>query len=97
MDLARASLAWSSSAAYIELTPRQIALLGLLCDDPGPHHVRTAAARLRVSKPVIVRAVNTMETLYLVVRAKDPADGRNCLLAATVAGAALRDTMRKLI
>lgn len=96
MDLAGASLAWARSAAYIELTPRQIALLALLCDDPGPHHVRTAAAHLGVSRPVIVRAVDTMAKLGLVARHKDADDGRNRLLTATTAGLALRDTMRRL-
>ncbi len=96
MDLAGASLAWTRSAAYIELTPRQIALLALLCDDLGPHHVRTVAEHLRVSRPVIVRSVNTLAKLGLVVRHKDPDDGRNCLLYPTVAGAELRDTMRRL-
>lgn len=96
MDIAAASLAWARSPSYVDLTPRQLGLLGLLCDELGPHHVRTAAEQLGVAKPVITRAVHALSRHGLVARHKDPADGRNCLLTPTVAGAELRAQMRRL-
>ncbi|MCZ4341551.1 MarR family transcriptional regulator [Sphingomonadaceae bacterium G21617-S1] len=94
-DLASAALAWTLSCPSYELTTRQIALLAIVCDS-GMQHVRDLAGTLRVSKPVVTRAANTLETLKLVERVKHPDDKRFCLIAATGAGAELRARMRKL-
>ena len=57
-----------------DLTNRQMALLMVVYLLPGPHTVRGLAARLRVSKPVVTRALNTLGSLGYLRRQKDAAD-----------------------
>lgn len=98
MDLAAAALAWTRTAPAGEFTVRQLALLGLVCDMAafGPGHVRDLAKELKVSKPVITRAVNSLEKLGLVKRVRIESDKRCCLVSATDAGHALRAAMERL-
>ncbi len=69
-----------------DLTQRQLALLLVIYLEVPPHTVRALAARLKVSKPVITRALNSMGALALVDRYRDPDDKRNVLIKRTVAG-----------
>lgn len=93
-DLAALSLSWCQSDRYVDLTSRQIALLGILCDRPGPHRVRDLANQLRVSKPVITRAVSRLGEHRAAVRLRDPNDKRDIEIRATDRGRELRDAMR---
>lgn len=93
-DLASLSLMWCQSDRYVDMTSRQIALLGILCDSPGPHRVRDLAKRLRVSKPVITRAVNRLSALRAAVRLREPRDKRDLEVRATDAGRALRNALQ---
>lgn len=70
-----------------DLTNRQMALLMLVYETPGPHTVRGLAQRLGVSKPVITRALNTLAALGYLRRERDEADGRNIFVARTRMGA----------
>jgi DNA-binding MarR family transcriptional regulator len=70
-----------------DLTMRQMAVLLSVYLDPPPHTVRGLAASLKVTKPVISRALDTMGILHLVARQRDPADRRNVLVRRTVEGA----------
>lgn len=72
--------------AGADLTQRQLALLLVIYLDPPPHTVRALAARLKVTKPVITRALNSMGELQMVDRYRDPADKRNVLIKRTVEG-----------
>ena len=45
-----------------DLTARQMAILLTVYLEPPPHTVRGLAARLNVTKPVITRALDTLET-----------------------------------
>jgi len=96
-DLVSASLAWVRSSDYVELTSRQLALLGLVCDEEGPHYVRRLAQSLKVSKPVITRAATTLEERGLVVRRRPTADRRDKVLEATSAGREFRDMLALLV
>lgn len=69
-----------------DLTMRQWAILLTIYLDPPPHTVRGLAARLGVTKPVITRALDTMEALKLVSRHRDDRDRRNVLIKHTVEG-----------
>ncbi|WP_241213832.1 MarR family transcriptional regulator [Sphingomonas koreensis] len=93
-DLATLSLMWCQSDRYVEMTARQIALLGILCDAPGPHRVRDLAKLLRVSKPVITRAVNRLGEHRAAVRLRDPNDKRDLEVRATDRGRELRAALR---
>ena len=70
-----------------DLTTRQAAILLTIYLDPPPHTVRGLAAHLGVTKPVITRALDTMGTMKLVTRHRDPRDRRNVVIARTVEGA----------
>ena len=69
-----------------DLTLRQTAILLTIYLEAPPHTVRGLAARLRVTKPVITRALDTMGALEFVERRRDPADKRNVLIRRTVKG-----------
>ena len=74
-----------------DLTNRQMALLMLVYETPGPHTVRGLAASLGVSKPVVTRALNTLAALGYLRRERDEADGRNIFVVQTDMGADFLD------
>lgn len=88
-DLAAAARSFVLSPAYVDVTLRQLALLAILVDETGPHHVRELALRLGVQKPVISRAVQRLSGLGLVRRQRGD-DKRDCLIVATAKGRAWR-------
>lgn len=80
-----------------DLSSRQFAILLIIYLDLPPHTVRGLAERLKVSKPVITRALDTMGKLGLVTRSRDPLDRRNVIIHRTVAGAEAVDHLAGLI
>lgn len=84
-------------SARPDLTNRQMALLMVVYLLPGPHTVRGLAARLRVSKPVVTRALNTLGALGYLRRQKDDADLRNIFIEQTPQGLAFLDEFAELI
>ena len=80
-----------------DLTPRQMAILLTIYLESPPHTVRDLAARLRVTKPVITRALNAMGALGLVRRRRDEADRRNVLIQRTVEGSLYLDRLSQRI
>ena len=69
-----------------DLTNRQMALILLVYETPGPHTVRGLANILGVSKPVITRALNTLGALGYLRRVRDETDRRNVFVAKTSTG-----------
>ncbi len=94
---------WMSALiAYVQsgradLTNRQMALLMLVYLTPGPHTVRGLAGRLKVSKPVVTRALNTLGGLGYLKRRKDERDLRNVLVEGTDNGEAFLNSFAGLI
>lgn len=84
-------------SARPDLTNRQMALLMVVYLLPGPHTVRGLAARLRVSKPVVTRALNTLGALGYLRRQKDDADLRNIFIEQTATGLAFLEELAELI
>lgn len=70
-----------------DLSARQLAVLLTIYLEPPPHTVRGLAARLKVTKPVITRALDSMGKLGLVSRRRDDADRRNVVIQRTAKGA----------
>ncbi len=70
-----------------DLSSRQMAVLLTVYLEPPPHTVRALASKLRVTKPAITRALDTMGRLGLVARRRDPDDRRNVLVQRTLVGA----------
>ena len=69
-----------------DLSSRQITILLTVYMEPPPHTVRGLAAKLKVTKPVITRALDTMGGLDLVSRRRDEKDRRNVTVQRTVQG-----------
>lgn len=84
-------------SARPDLTNRQMALLMVVYLLPGPHTVRGLAARLRVAKPVVTRALNTLGSLGYVRRQKDNADRRNIFIEQTPPGLAFLTEFAELL
>ncbi len=70
-----------------DLSLRQVAVLLTVYLEPPPHTVRGLAGKLRVTKPAITRALDTMGRLGLLTRRRDETDRRNVLVQRTLAGA----------
>ncbi len=80
-----------------DLTMRQMAILLTVYLDPPPHTVRGLAAQLRVTKPVVTRALDTMGAMKLVSRHRDENDKRNVLVRRTVDGALFVERLGDLV
>jgi DNA-binding MarR family transcriptional regulator len=94
-DIASLMRAWVASPHYTEMTARQMSLLAIICDEPGPHHVRHLAAQMKVSKPVITRIGSTLAFAGYLQRRHDH-DARNCILEPTTKGRELRAAMAEV-
>ena len=70
-----------------DLSARQLSILLTIYLGPPPHTVRALAAKLKVTKPVITRALDTMGKLGLVTRRRDDTDRRNVVIQRTPKGA----------
>lgn len=80
-----------------DLTNRQMALLMVVYQKPGPHTVRGLARDLSVSKPVVTRALNRLGALGYLARQRDEHDRRNVFVAKTPAGAQFLDDFGQLV
>ena len=80
-----------------DLSARQLSILLTIYLEPPPHTVRGLAAKLKVTKPVITRALDTMGERGLVSRRRDEADRRNVVIQRTVKGALAVERLGDLI
>lgn len=83
--------------AHPDLTIRQMSILLTIYLEPPPHTVRGLAKTLKVTKPVITRALNTMGALDLVDRRRDELDKRNVIISRTVKGTLFLEQLADLI
>jgi DNA-binding MarR family transcriptional regulator len=80
-----------------DLTARQITVLLTCYLEDTSFAVSELAARLRVSKPAITRALDRLEELQLLKRADKPQDRRVVLLARTEGGMAFMGRLRAMM
>ena len=80
-----------------DLTNRQMALLMLVYQTPGPHTVRGLARKLGVSKPVVTRALNTLGGLGYLRRERDQDDRRNVFVVRTNDGANFLEGFKRYV
>ena len=80
-----------------DLSLRQIAVLLTIYAEVPPQTVRGLALKLKVTKPVITRALDTMGRLELVTRRRDPADRRNVVVHRTPKGALYVERLGNLV
>ena len=84
-------------SGHPDLTNRQMALLMVVYETPGPHTVRGLARDLSVSKPVVTRALNRLGALGYLARQRDEHDRRNVFVAKTQAGASFLGEFGRLV
>ncbi len=80
-----------------DLSLRQLAVLLTVYLESPPHTVRGLAAKLKVTKPVITRALDSMGRHELLTRRRDPADRRNVIVQRTLEGALYVERLGDLI
>lgn len=80
-----------------DLNVRQLAILLIVYMEAPPHTVRGLAKRLKVTKPVITRALDSMGQMGLVKRKRDDKDKRNVLVQRTVDGAQFLEDLAQTI
>jgi len=80
-----------------DLSVRQWAILLTVYLSPGPHTVRGLSDHLRVPKPAISRALDTLSILKFVRRGRDDADRRIVLVQRTPEGAEYVEGFSSLI
>jgi DNA-binding MarR family transcriptional regulator len=76
---------------------RQLTILFTIYLEDQPHTVRGLASKLKVTKPVITRALDTMGQRDLLKRRRDDNDRRNVMIERTENGAALVEKIGMLI
>ena len=76
-----------------DLTLRQLALLAAIYENDTPPTIRGLAADLALSKPVVSRAVDSLEKLGLCRRRPDPDDRRSVVIQKTVRGSVFVDQL----
>ena len=80
-----------------DLTARQLGVF-LTCYLEGEAQtVRGLAAKLKVSKPAITRALDRLSEFDLVRRKKDPLDRRSVLVQRTISGTAFLRDLKKIL
>lgn len=77
-----------------DLSARQLGIFLTVYLEPGPHTVRGLAARFRICKPAVTRALNTLGEMDLLRRRVDPSDRRSVLVQRTGPGWALLGELR---
>ena len=70
-----------------DLSARQTSILLTVYLETPPHTVRGLAQKLRVTKPAITRALDTLGAMELLARRRDDLDRRNVIVQRTVKGA----------
>lgn len=88
-DLIDQAVAFVRSPLYIEMTARQLAIIGVAMGADSPVRVRDMAATLNVAKPVVSRALNVLEGHGFIERRRGE-DKRSCFIHVTDAGRAFR-------
>lgn len=86
LELWRRTLVAGIHRSAPDLSVRQMAILLCVYMTPQPHTVRGLAARLKISKPAVTRALDTLSGLGVLRRKADENDRRSVLLYRTVAG-----------
>ncbi len=80
-----------------DLSARQMAIFLNVYLTVPPHTVRGLAANLRISKPAVVRALDTLGRLDFTRRRRDQDDKRNVLIQRTVKGSVFLSEFADLV
>ena len=74
------------TSARPDLSARQMVILTSVYLRDGPHTVRSLAKTLGVTKAVVTRALDTLQSYDYLARGDDPRDGRSVIVKRTAPG-----------
>ena len=97
LDLWRRAVCSSVRSDAPDLTARQQAILMTVALTRGPHTVRGLAKLLKIAKPAVTRALDTLAKQNLIKRVKDENDLRNVFIERTEDGANYLRTLSFMI
>ena len=97
LDLWRRAVCSSVRSDAPDLTARQQAILMTVALTRGPHTVRGLAKQLKIAKPAVTRALDTLAKQNLIKRVKDENDLRNVFIERTEDGAHYLRTLSTMI
>jgi DNA-binding MarR family transcriptional regulator len=97
LDLWRLTVVTAIHRAAPDLSQRQMAVLLSVYLTPPPHTVRGLARSLRISKPVVTRALDRLGGLGFLRRKVDEEDRRSVLIQRTVRGSVFLSEFAELI
>ncbi len=80
-----------------DLSARQMAVMTTVYLTPPPHTICSLSEGLKVSKPAICRAVDTLSMMNLIKRKKDEDDRRNVFIQRTVSGSVFLSDLADII
>ena len=80
-----------------DLSTRQLAVMLSVYTTPPPHTIRSLSDTLRVSKPAICRAVDSLSMMELIKRKKDESDRRNVFIQRTITGSVYLSDLAEII
>ncbi len=80
-----------------DLSARQMAILLTVYSSASPHTVRGLAAALDISKPAVVRALDTLGRLDFIRRRRDENDRRNIFVQRTIKGSVYLSDFAELV
>lgn len=86
LELWRRAITKSVRADTPDLSARQQAILMTVSLTRGPHTVRGLAEHLKIAKPAVTRALDTLTGLNFLKRVKDEQDLRNVFIERTQEG-----------
>jgi len=92
-DLVSLSTAWVTAGGGADMTFRQVAVLGAVCDAPAPMLFRDLATQLNLAKPVLTRALTRLGSDGLLERGRRIGDKRDVLVLPTDKGRAFRSSI----
>ena len=88
-DLIDRAVAWVKSPSYLELTTRQLAIIGVVMGEDAPICVRDLAKVLKLQKPVVSRALTVLQSMGFIERRRGT-DKRDRFISITDAGREFR-------
>lgn len=91
-DLIDRAVEFVKSPAYLDLTTRQLAILGVAMSAAQPPRVGELADALHVSKPVVTRSLDMLARLGLIERRRG-SDRRDRFVHVTPAGREFRSKL----
>lgn len=97
LDIWRRAIVASVRRDAPDLSARQMSVLLTIYLTLPPHTIRGLAEHLKVTKPVITRAVDRLSELNFARRKTDPQDRRSVLLQRTVKGSVFLREYAELI